>query len=92
MKSLAFFHLLPIPVPLTNNGLEIGKIYIVSVPSLNTKNRLHNIIMDCRINMLAICCDPQYQVWGKLYYDFSTASNVFSDAIEIIDPTVGRTS
>lgn len=44
-----------------------GKVYLVTVASLNTRGSLHQVIMDCR-GERAVVFDPAQGIEDKFYY------------------------
>jgi len=65
---------------LKNNGLAVepilsnywqaqwGKLYLLAVPSLNSKANLHSIILDCRLEGIVDIYDPNMGKKDKDYY------------------------
>lgn len=52
------------------NELELGKIYLLTVPSVGTAGLLHHVVMDLRSDEGAQVLDPTKGIQGTRYYVF----------------------
>jgi len=52
-----------------------GHLYLLAVPSLNTKANLHSIIVDCRLEGKIDIYDPNMGKEGKNYYVLNEKEN-----------------
>jgi len=90
-RMLAFFQLLGLPVPIEEEGLPYGAIYLVTAPALNggIGRGLHSILIDARIEELGLkIYDPQNGNAGKNYYEAGDEIIPYSEPLKIIDPMI----
>ena len=70
-------------IPYGLNTLVSGRVYIITVPSLNLPRENHAIVIDFR-GKICRAYDPQAGISGKLYYKGFEDISGFGNVLEIL--------